>query len=179
MLIPSSFFSSVAAPLVSINLFPFSSRNITIGQNITVQCAISTDYGRPTDIDVIPRILWEVSYENNGERVINSFEATGLTVLTPAVFLASLDYAPVISARNFTCRSYVQPMLPNLRILTSETASDSRIVSPQGKGYCSVTHFSLSLSLLVYSTYTFAIVVFSQYCFCLSSLFLHQLLHCW
>ena len=158
MLIPSSlFFSSVAAPLVSINLFPFSSRNITVGQNITVQCAISTDYGRPTDIDVIPHILWDVSYENNGERVINSFEATGLTILTPAVFLASLDYAPVISARNFTCRSYVQPMLPNLRILTSETASDSRIVSPQGKVYCSVTHFSISLSISCYTHLTYSL----------------------
>ena len=122
----------MAAPFVSINLFPFSSRNITVGQNITVQCAISTDYGRPTDIEVIPHILWAVSYESNGETVMNSFEATELTVLTPAVFLASLEYAPVVSTRNFTCMSYVQPMAPSLSILRSETTSDSRIVSPQG-----------------------------------------------
>ena len=118
---------------MNINLFPFSSRNITVGQNITVQCAISTDYGRPTDIEVTPRIVWEVSYESNGERVMNSFEATELTVLTPAVFLASLEYAPVVSTRNFTCLSYVEPMVPSLRILRSETTIDSRIVSPQGK----------------------------------------------
>ena len=123
----------MAAPFVNINLFPFSSRNITVGQNITVQCAISTDYGRPTDIEVTPRIVWEVSYESNGERVMNSFEATELTVLTPAVFLASLEYAPVVSTRNFTCLSYVEPMVPSLRILRSETTIDSRIVSPQGK----------------------------------------------
>lgn len=123
----------MAAPFVNINLFPFSSRNITVGQNITVQCAISTDYGRPTDIEVTPRIVWEVSYESNGETVMNSFEATELTVLTPAVFLASLEYAPVISTRNFTCLSYVEPMVPSLSILRSETTTDSRIVSPQGK----------------------------------------------
>ena len=123
----------MAAPFVNINLLPFSSRNITVGQNITVQCAISTDYGRPTDIEVTPHIVWEVSYESNGERVMNSFEATELTVLTPAVFLASLEYAPVVSTRNFTCLGYVEPMVPSLSILRSETTNDSRIVSPQGK----------------------------------------------
>ena len=122
----------MAAPFVSINLFPFSSRNITVGQNITVQCAISTDYGRPTDIGVTPHIQWEVSYENNGERVVNSFEATDLTILTSAVFLASLEYAPVVSARSFSCMSYVEPMTPSLSVLRSETTGDSRIVSPQG-----------------------------------------------
>ena len=86
----------MVACLVSINLFLFSFRNITVGQNITVQCAISTDYGRPTDVEVTPHILWEVSYENNGERVMNSFEATEPTALTSAVFLASLEYAPVV-----------------------------------------------------------------------------------
>ena len=166
----------MAAPLVSINLFPFSSRNITAGQNITVQCAISTDYGQPTDIDVTPRILWEVSYENNGERVMNSFAATELTALTSAVFVASLEYAPVVSTRNFTCSSYVTPTLPSLRVLVSETASESRIVSPQGKGYCSIAiSLSLFFSLSLCSPHTVTIVLIL---ICLSSVFPHQLLHC-
>ena len=139
----------MAAPSVNINLFPFSSRNITAGQNITVQCAISTDYGRPTDIEVTPHILWDIIYyENDGEAVMNSFEATELTNLTSAVFLSSLEYAPVVSIRNFTCRSYVEPTLSINRILVSETASDSRIVIAQGNS-CSFTSLSLFASIFI------------------------------
>ena len=124
---------SVAAPSISINILPSSTRNITTGQNITTQCAITTNYGRVTDIEVIPHIFWDIAYENNGEVMRSSFEAQP-TTLTPAVFLSTLEYTPILNTMNSTCRSYVEPLSVNNGTLVRQSATsvDTRIVSPQG-----------------------------------------------
>lgn len=124
----------MAAPSVSINVLPFSTRNITIGQNITVQCAIATNYGRPTDIGVIPHILWDICYESDSEIIRDSFEASQLSNLTSAVFLSSLEYRPILLPRNFTCRSYVEPagLGAGVLVRSSEHGSNTRSIGLQG-----------------------------------------------
>ena len=138
----------MAAPSVSINILPFSTRNITTGQNITIQCVIATNYGRVTDIEVIPHIFWDIAYENaDGEVMRNSFEAQ-LTTLTPAVFLSNLEYNPILNTMNFTCRSSVEPLSVNDGTLVRQStiSVDTRIVSPQGMSHLIVLSLSLSLS---------------------------------
>ena len=127
----------MAAPSISINIIPLSTRNITTGQNITIRCAITTNYGRVTDIEVIPHIFWDITYENDGEVMRSSFEAQ-LTNLTPAVFLSTLEYTPILNTMNFTCRSSVEPLSDinnGTLVRQSATSVDTRIVSPQGKSH--------------------------------------------
>lgn len=123
----------MAAPDVNINIFPSSHRNITIGQNITAQCAITTNYGHATDIDVTPHIFWDITYTNDGEVVRNSFEAQ-LTTLTPAVFFSSLQSTLILNSTNYTCRSYLEPSSLDHRILVRQSITNvaTRIVIPEG-----------------------------------------------
>lgn len=123
----------MASPSVAVSFLPFSTRNITIGQNITVVCAIATDYGRPTDIAVTPRIFWDIiSYEDADEVVMETFEDTQLINITTAVFLSELHYNPILTMRSFTCRSYVEPSNTNLIVRQSDNNTDTRLLNPEG-----------------------------------------------
>ena len=122
--------NAVAAP--SVNIL-FSTRNVTIGQNVTVQCAITTNYGRPTDIEVTPHISWDIESNENDEIVMETLEDVQLTMLTTAVFTSELQYNPILATRTFTCRSYVEPLVPNLLVRQSDTNFSSKTVNPRGK----------------------------------------------
>ena len=95
-------------------------------------CTIGADAS--TDIDVTPTIEWTVSYFENDLPVVNSFNATNLTAITPAVFSTPLlVFNPLLRSMSVSCRSFLLPGIDNDLIVASGYGITTLQVTSQSK----------------------------------------------
>ena len=132
-----------------------SPEDVTLGKNLTVTCTSSTTYGLdPDTTEVMTNIVWEVSYELDGEVVNTVVEANSTSDL--GVTTSELSYSPILLAMNFTCSSYVSSS--NENVTDSALSQHFSEVIPQGIYLRSLSlppSLSLSLSLSLSHTHTY------------------------
>ena len=137
------------APAASISTSPVE---IVLGKNFSIACTSSNTYVSETDnVAVVPQIMWRVTYELNGEVVVDTFEAPNVINLTSNAISSEILYSPILLSMNFTCSSYLS--FPSDAVIDSEASEQFLEVIPQGMQCCVQFFYSplpryfLSLSL--------------------------------